>query len=378
MTSSRGATYKIAALFGANTKSMGGCEAYRIIQPLAHLAMTRRWEVGLGVLGNHHNLIPFDQFDAIIMPRLYLPDETDGRFGKYIESMMSIGLLDGDTDTPFVDVIKSLGVKVIYEVDDDFTNKHRVVPGGGEGAMKMARASDAITVTTPYLKKVMEEETGLPVFVLPNCIDRRLWSDKVPPLFRPESPDALVIGLTGSTTHGEDWKVLQDVVPALLEQHKHVIFALGGYHPDYFDSVQSESMLRLKGVEYARYPSMIKSFDIVLAPLDPNDRFNWSKSAIKAVEGMAAHRKIRGRAAGAAVLASKGSGVYERVIRHAYNGALVEHTPDAWYEALDDVIRSKGRRERYAINGYAWVEQNAEISRKRHLWEKTYKQILQL
>ena len=102
------------------------------------------------------------------------------------------------------------------------------------------------------------------------------------------------------------------------------------------------------------------------------------KSAIKAVEGMGAARRTHNGIVGAAVLASKGSGVYERAINHRYNGMLIEHTKDAWLEGIRQVIRSRSLQRRLSKNALDWVFKHRDIRKKVWLWEQAYNDILAL
>lgn len=353
----------VTALLGYGTDRIGGCEIYRVTMPLAMLARRYGWDVQwlpldhAAAMVRAGKLADIVRSDLYILPRLFtVPQEQDSQAFALIE------------------LLHTMNKKVVYEVDDDFTNKHRKVFGGGEGAMAVARRCDALTVSTPHLKKVMQAVSGLetkPIYVVPNCVDPTLW-------FTPEQQVELprpVIGLTGSTTHYHDWKVLADVMPGILRDYPDVTFLLGGFHPDYFDDLPEDRVLRQPGVRYPDYAATIKNCDIVLCPVDPDDEFNKSKSAIKAVEGMAAARWVGKKLGGATVIATDVA-VYRRVVQQKHNGLLVEHRQAAWDSAIRRVLNDYQLRIRLQINALRWARQHRDISQEVSRWRRAYRLIV--
>jgi glycosyltransferase involved in cell wall biosynthesis len=338
----------------------GGCEIYRGNMPAWYLMQNSSWLVDwlyyadivryVGPGGPKAVLSFFEKYDLIVFPRFYAHTQKDVK----------------EIDFFFKTLRRLAGLKIAYEVDDDFTNRYRQVLPEGASAIDVAKLCDGVTVSTKYLGTLMERETGRPCYVLPNMIDPALWK------LKPNGKnDLLRIGLTGSTTHYNDWIVLKDVMPRILKKHPHVEFVLGAFAPDYFGDLPRTHLY--PPLAYPEYAETVKTYDIVLAPLNPKDRFNLSKSAIKAIEGMGACRSVNGSEGGAAVIATD-VGVYRSVVQG--RGVLVPHTPKAWFEAIDRLITDADERKHYQINGYNWVWKNHDIAKGWKLWDKAYRRIL--
>lgn len=333
------------------------CQIYRTNQPLNELhkhghtvewlyyddlADLYRTSGQLGVIAK------LSAFDLIVLPRVAVKNEDQLA-----------------TVTSFLTLVRKLGKRVVYEVDDDFSNQYRDL-GFGD-AMTVASWCDAITVTTPMLADLMRRKTKRPVYVLPNCVDSLVWKR---PLER--FPGPLRIGLSGSKTHGEDWRVLADVLPGIVRDLD-VEVLLAAYHPDYL--LEMERTSYLEGMDYLSYAQYVKHCDIVLAPVDPHDGFNLGKSPIKAIEGMAAAREIDGRIVGAAVIATDNP-VYRLAVEHGKTGLLVNHTPEAWDTALRTLINDNEIRARLQHDGFHATWRQFDIAKNWTLWARAYQSIL--
>lgn len=355
----------VLGLFGHSPTSLGGCEIYRVSQPFAYLDKDPDWTadwapgpyVAQIMIEHGQDLTTLAQkYDLFVLPRYFTPNEqVDRGFQRFARA------------------VRMAGHKLVYETDDDYTNEHREVHGGGSSALMIAAMCDAITVSTPHLKRVMEERVpGVPVHVLPNQVDIDVWGA----VAKSEPARDMVIGLTGSRTHYYDWHVLADVIPGILEDYPNVTFFLMAFFPDYFEKIQGDRIIREPPKQYDQYAWTIRGIDIVLAPVDPNDRFNDSKSGIKAIEGMASARPIGKKMGGACVVATSNS-VYRRVINHRNNGWLVkEHTPEAWDEALRTLLDDHSLRAKLQINGLKWAKNNRSIAQNYVLWRDVYQKIL--
>jgi len=356
------------ALHAENKIRPGACELYRVNQPFYHLGKAKGWQVGwdtmYSVFGDWfiadkagmgaaaiHNI--FNGLDLMVLPRTRVMQEAIEPF---------IG--------PFFEIAHQYGVKMVYEVDDDFTNEHRAVIEGDMASV--ASACDAVTVTTPFLAETMARVTGKPTYVLPNMLDPKIWRDG--DIQRNLSEDNVLIWLSGSKTHINDWKVLKDVFPALLYKHPHARLVICGFTPDYLANM--EGVVYLEGVEYGIYAQLVRQSDIVLAPVDPNDQFNMGKSPIKATEGMGAVRKIQNQLCGAAVIATNNP-VYRLAVKDGLDGMLVEYEPQAWFDAMDQLLTDAPFRKQLQQKAYhsVWKKGTWDISRQWVLWADAYRKI---
>lgn len=339
-----------------------GCEIYRGNMPMAYLAKHHPWKASWGY------------YDEILAKTLTMGSTVWDRILAFYD-LFVLPRATGDelvagAVEEMIDTLHKAGRKVVYEVDDDFTGFHRSAP---PNALRIASKCDAITVTTPFLAELMHSHTNRPTYVLPNMITPEDWKKPIPHRLMNVPSDSIIIGLTGSPTHQNDWKVLETVLPAILDDHPEVHLVLGGFAPEYFDDLPQTVVV--PGLPYSHYADLVKGFDIVLAPVDPHDPFNNYKSPIKAIEGMAAEHRTNGVSHGAAVIATNNQ-VYRLAIDSGYNGLLVDHTPEAWYAALVDLIENREKRMTLARNGYRWAWKHHNMAEKWPLWATAYRTIL--
>lgn len=352
----------VLAIFAGGRQELGGCEIYRTTLPFHYLEKDHpEWKTSwlfVEDMREYRNKDPqfFNKlamsYDLFVYPRAYFTDEEQlDRFEELIDKLHQVDK------------------KLIYEVDDDMTNEHRVVVEGD--VIGTAARCDAITVSTSYLGNLMTERTGKKSYVLPNMIGPDIWYAESKGQFL--LGDKLILGLTGSGTHREDWFVLKDVLPQIL-QDSNVHLILMGYHPDYLEGLPNTTYL--PGLPYGKYSQIIQKCDIILAPLN-NDPFNLSKSPIKVLEGMAARRILQNDYAGAACIATDHP-VYQSSIQNGKTGLLVNHTADAWLEGLDRLIYDTNLRHSIQFKGHKWVGRHHDISTKSQLWANAYRAILNL
>lgn len=346
----------LALHFTAETEP-NACQIYRCNQPLYHLGQqlgwTVKWDQWQNIAAAYKQygrlvLIKLvENYDLFIFPRLCVQPGA---------SLDTLALL--------FRLIRLGGRHIIYEVDDDFTNDHRDI--GHEGAITIASWCDAVTVTTPYLADLMRKRTGRPTFVLPNMLDPQVW--RHPEHFIPH--EGLIIGLSGSITHMEDWHVLRDVLPRILSEHPHVRLRLTGFHPPYLQGLPQTDYL--PPFTYPDYAEVVRSCDIILAPVDPADRFNDYKSEIKLVEGAGA---TRGNRLGAACIGTNNQ-VYQLGFTDGQTALLVEHTPEAWYQALSRVIIDEALRTRLQLQGHRMAWKRYDVTKHILDWARAYNTVL--
>ncbi len=272
----------------------------------------------------------------------------------------------------FFGIIQQMGKKIIYEVDDDYTNEHRYV-GAGD-AIAIAKRADAITVTTPYLAEVMNTRTKKKAYVLPNCFAPDDWLRGNGPTRRPEYEGKIMIGLTGSPSHEEDWKVLTTIMPSILRDYPNVMLLNMGHQPEYLQGL--DGAIYIKTLPYEQYCAIIRGVDIILAPVDPSDGFNLGKSPLKATEGQAARRLLpNGQFGGAAVIATNYP-IYQLAVEDHKTGLLVNQTPDQWDTAIRTLIENTELRQRLQVEGHRFVQRRFDMSKQWREWDRVYSKIL--
>lgn len=309
----------------------GAVDAYRLIYPLNkmraigyHTAVVSAIDVA-NALRDGARI--HDEFDVVVMHGLNgRQDETE------ITREMAL-------------MLRAVGVTVLIDYDDDYTNTHRKVH---DHELVGLDAFSGITVSTPYLRGVMSKYNRN-VRVIPNAIVPEMLAG-----FR-RIIDGTVIGLTGSVTHKKDWEAVIDPIFAAAKKHPHVkvfctglvperMYALGDQlitvrklFPELASDFEDDNFY----VPLHDYGGILRNIDILLAPVDPGDRFNWSKSNLKAIEGQSSPREIEGFTGmgGCAVIATGDIPNYQDAISDGKTGFLVNHHDEAgWFNAIEKCI----------------------------------------
>jgi len=254
----------------------------------------------------------------------------------------------------FIEVLQQAGKIVIYESDDDYTNEHRKATEGN--AIPVAQACDALTTSTPYLAKVLRQHNKH-VYVLPNALNFDIW-DKV----ERQTDERITIGLAGTGTHFEDYRLVTDALFRLAERDD-VRFLMVGYTPYYLEDLPNMEFVSPR--PYPDYAKALGRVDIGLCPLVPDDEFNLAKSAVKALEWMAA---------GAAVIAQD-MPVYRRVVNNRSNGLLASGD---WYDKILLLVEDERLRHKLAQVGRRWVQKHRNIRTLAKKWWRVYEEVYQL
>lgn len=294
------------------------CARLRILDPFAAAGAEVLW--GFTLEGNIWNADPsvIDRADVILIQRFFPQPDTKA----------------------CLEMIFASGKPVIFEMDDLLTN----VPGSNPHKMGadncaplimevMARA-DAVTVSTEELKRAIAG-CARKIYVLPNLIERRLWDS--PP---PRSNGATIIGFTGTSTHMADLALIEDAIVRIAERYGETV----GFR---FTGCVTDRLLHLPGAVYTPFVPSYAShvlglqssgIDIALVPLEDNP-FNRCKSNIKWLEYSAC-----GIAGIYADLPP-----YNASVRNGETGILAGESSDAWFNAMDILVRDRVMRENMAL-----------------------------
>ena len=187
----------------------------------------------------------------------------------------------------------------------------------------------AITVSTEALKAELLRWNPN-IYVLPNLIDERLWSQTQRPHAGP-----VVIGFTGTSTHGDDLRMIEDAFIQISAKHgQGVAFQFMGCVTD--------RLARLPGAKVAEFTPDYESFaralqttpmDVAVVSLEDN-LFNRCKSNIKWLEYSAC---------GIAGVYSD-LPPYNSCIRHGQTGLLVGNRVQDWFQAIDTLVTNASLR----------------------------------
>jgi glycosyltransferase involved in cell wall biosynthesis len=259
--------------------------------------------------------------------------------------------------TPALTQIAALqrrGKRFVIDYDDDLINIPAHNPASqGVTPSEVIRAVcqvDAITVTSEALAAVYRpyaRRTG----IIPNFVDVASWPIRPP-------REGLTIGLVGSASHHEDWKLIAGPMRRIRARFPDVRFLVAGYLPDYLEGVATE---HVPWQDIAAYQATVNRIDIGLCPLLADD-FNKRKTPIKAMEYALAH---------AAVVASPI--LYRELI--GSRGTLARSESD-WEAAIATYITDADRRKRDAAALHHHVISRCDVAHHAGAIYTTYRKLL--
>jgi len=370
---------------------MGGCEHYRFRIPFE--------EIRRRVPGTFLDWMPIDKareaavdpnvrakptrYDMLLLPR-HRPipyGATENETGDQTPSLeelepmldqveQSLGIKLA-RESHLIDLVDILRTKqsVVLEYDDDyFSNSRDLKYDQYDLLHKLMAKVSAVTVTTEYLRSLYQKfAPGVPVYILPNVVNWDEWQGHSRWDIWPQ--DAVVVALTGSPTHETDWRIMESVLPKVLQNHKEVHLLIGAYEPEYLSPLRDQFPDRVhynEPVPYHQYAEVVAQGDIILCPVRPDDNFNLGKSAIKAIEGLAA----------GGVPVTSDIFYYNRVTGKNKRGLTVPHYEvGAWCDAIAKLVTDKPYRERLLRKGQSWVRTNRSIDQTWSLWWNAYREI---
>lgn len=222
------------------------------------------------------------------------------------------------------------------------------------------RSADLVSCTTEILAEKLRTINSN-VVVLPNLMDFNQYPkiDLVKKNIR--------IGWQGGASHYEDLFMIHDAVGRILRKYPNVTFVYSGDMKLYgklrdfpIDRVEAHTW-----VNYEVYPYKLAclNLDVGLCPVVENE-FNRNKSAIKYFE----YSMV-----GAASIASDWE-PYSPCITNGKDGLLVK--PGQWFEAMEELILNKEKRQILAKNAYDNIHENYNADKKAHLWLDAYENVL--
>lgn len=348
---------RVLGMVGASGEA-DGCYLWRLFMPMGELNRQGYAGAGWDYFDNELVEIVWRAFDAVVLPRLsWEPEDIDG-------------------EERWFDLMRREGKAVIYEVDDDLFSDpfvrrmietHDKTPERAEtvraSLVRTLRRCDGVTVSTEYLRTIVEELTDRPVVVVPNFIDLRWFRWMRENNRRWIAP--LTIGWAGGTRPDRDVEEMAVAWGRIAKRFPDVTFVVMGHQAQVIhDHVPADRVKAVPWMPIDKYPAGLTNIDIGCCPLSP-EPFNRAKTYIKAMEYAAM---------GAAVVASPT--VYRQIIDDGKNGTIAE-TADEWEEALAGLITSANRRQRMAQALEGKVERHHSIEGNAWRWLAAWGEIIE-
>lgn len=222
------------------------------------------------------------------------------------------------------------------------------------------KTADMVSTTTDILADNLKKINPNTV-VLPNLVDFEQY-----PVVNHVKKEVR-IGWQGGASHYEDLYIVAPAIKRILKKYSNTKFIFWGDTRLYglFRDIPIERIECHSWVKHVVYPYKLATLnlDIGICPLALNE-FNRNKSAIKYFE----YSVIK-----AATVASD-MPPYSPVITNGKDGLLV--TEDKWFEALEELVLDKDKREKMANAAFDNVHENWNANSKSHLWLAAYEKLL--
>lgn len=266
---------------------------------------------------------------------------TDVPFYKSSHHDLIICCRPGAGMLEFIKISLAAGRQVVLDFDDDFFSipKHNpafpVLGAGHPTYLTELRHVINAGVVMTYATAALAQRYKVEGVVIPNT-----WDDSNPAWTAPKTKRGKVkgqavvnIGWSGTSTHREDWEMVDAPVKAILNDYPQARIVVSGDNNiyDHFVDYAESRKLFLPGVPYNVYPNVYRWVDVLLVPLR-DTFFNRAKSDIKMVEAGASKT----------VYVASALPMYEE---WKYGGFLVksdlahpEKAEKAWYEAIETLI----------------------------------------
>ena len=223
---------------------------------------------------------------------------------------------------------KYSGNILVYETDDLTLNY-----GNRKNFCELC---DAISVSTEFLKTEFYNY-GKNIRVLKNALSKEFFdkANQKTNQLNTKDDNVTLAFFSGSSTHDEDFKIIEKTLLIILKNHLHVKLLICGkikFSDNFY--LFKERFEHKEFMPYAEFIEIYKKVDINLVPLT-DTKFNHGKSELKFIE------------AGAFSITTLASDcdTYSRVINHEKNGILISKNEswNFWIEKLiyDQNLRNK-------------------------------------
>lgn len=285
--------------------------------------------------------------------------------------------------------LKAMGKIIVYETDDNYLGIdqthpfHKIKDYAVLSQRELMRAADAITVSTPELKKiVLEQNPDADVYVVPNALDFTAYRK------RKGNNKKLRIGFQGSNIHTTDLLMVVDAIDELQREFDFDFYILGiddkpfadlykfcneykeqqwqwvGDFKKLYEKLEKMKYVHLPSVPYDQYRKTLSesNFDIGLVPLH-DSAFGRSKSCLKFYEYVAV---------GTVSLASKVIPYTEEMDEQD----LVKNRHLKWKSKLRRLIEDEEYRNERLRSQMTWVKSNRDLEKVAKYWEMVFELII--
>lgn len=307
------------------------CKKYRVIQKVECLnAIGMRADYSYwGDMPRSLNIMQCAS--AVIFYRM----KDSSEFKSYLAEARRLGIPAGyDIDDPIFD-------KAVYGSNPNLqflkVEERTSLLSETESYRQAMDSCDFVIASTPGMME-LARLSSKSVYLWRNAVDAetRHWGEVARNRPSTRAREGIVLGYaSGSRAHEADFRMIEEVLPAIFGRFKNLTLAVNGYLklPQSL-SAYGDRIVTAPFTNYAGYLAGMAQLDINLVPLVA-DRFNECKSAI---------RYLDAAVAGVPTVASK-VGDFVNVVSAGRTGVLVTGKEE-WIERLSDLVKDKTLRQR--------------------------------
>lgn len=228
------------------------------------------------------------------------------------------------------------------------------------GMVACIQLADAITVTTPALKRLFGVHNKN-VHVIPNQMKVTEWTN----VAAADHPGELWFGWAGSATHWADLAPLEGAVLQVLEQVPDSKFVVVGFPQikDLFKKVPRSRILAYPYMAIDAYRGTVAGMDVVWSP-SAATAFNEAKSDIRVLEAWMCRRPV---------IASETT--YGPTVRTA-QGGYVATKPKEWADLTVRLLKNARLREQLGSQGQNYTLHNRLYETQYEQWQTAYETIM--
>lgn len=330
---------------------VGAVDYYRVIQPLKYLPK-EEFEVDIQYevvgpkqkfkntedLAKYYDILFFSYMDSV---QFYIELKVQGiKHGMKMALDLDDNIWEVDPSHPY------------YKNDFEPNSENNF------NRSAMILDADAVTVTNPYLRYQVVENTQRQIkdiSILPNYIDLTLFDyTKIP---EKKNKDEIQIGYLAGASHYPDINEV-DFIKALkivMEKYPNVVLKTTFFMPQLkaiFGKKYKYALGRFNFMRYVNevWPEMMGSSDITIAPLSWS-KYSRAKSYVKYLE-MSAGKKP--------MICEKIDPYNEVLAGHPERG-LLAGSKEEWVDALSKLIESPELRKSMGEEAYNYVKENHTI-----------------
>jgi len=244
--------------------------------------------------------------------------------------------------------IRKKSSKVLFDLDDAimYRSSSSPHPHSLSRWLKfrwMVKGSDAVTVGNQFLKdEVLKVDPGKKVFVIPTCIDTKLYPQKKKISDRQE----IILGWIGTKGNLRYLKKLEPVFEILRQRFPRVKLKI--VSNDFYDPSHLPTIKKLWKLEDENEDLI--SFDIGLMPLN-DDPWSRGKCGLKIVQYLSV---------GVPVVCTP-VGINSDIIQHGENGFWATSDQE-WVDRLSILIQDEGLRHQMGLKGIETVEREYSLA----------------